>query len=267
MKKINSVKEYKKQIKKEKIKIHTIQISLGILFLLAWEILTRANIVNSFLLSSPLKVFSLFVTYLNSGEIFSHIYISTLETLLGLIISLSGGIIIATILYLSPSASRALDPYLVLLNALPKSAIAPILIIWLGTGLKGIVGVSVSFVMIITIINVLNYFNHVDSDLITMMKSMKASKLQILMKVVFPSNIMNILSTIKVCIGLSWVGVIVGEYLSSKRGLGYLVMYGGQVFKLDLVMMGIFILAILALIMYSVIALIEKILKKKYKLN
>ena len=87
------------------------------------------------------------------------------------------------------------------------------------------------------------------------------------MKVVFPSNIMNILSTIKVCIGLSWVGVIVGEYLSSKRGLGYLVMYGGQVFKLDLVMMGIFILAILALIMYSVIALIEKILKKKYKLN
>ena len=173
---------------------------------------------------------------------------------------------IATLLYLCPIASKILDPYLVLLNALPKSAIAPILIIWLGTGLKGIVGVSISFVMVITIINTLTYFKNVDNDLIIMMKSMKANKLQILFKVIFPSNLMNILSTIKVSIGLSWVGVIVGEYLSSRQGLGYLVMYGGQVFKLDLVMMGIFILSIIAFLMYGVVVLIEKILKKRYQL-
>ena len=258
MKKINSISDYKKQIKKEKIMITLIQFALiGIIFSL-WELLTRYNILNSFLLSSPSKVFILLAKYISSGEIFAHIYISTLETILG--------ILIATLLYLCPIASKILDPYLVLLNALPKSAIAPILIIWLGTGLKGIVGVSVSFVMIITIINTLNYFKNVDNDLIIMMKSMKASKLQILFKVVFPSNLMNILSTIKVCIGLSWVGVIVGEYLASRQGLGYLVMYGGQVFKLDLVMMGILILSIIAFMMYGIVVLIEKLLKKRYQL-
>lgn len=266
MKKINSISDYKKQIKKEKIMITIIQFALiGIIFSL-WELLTRYNILNSFLLSSPSKVFILLAKYISSGEIFAHIYISTLETILGLVVSLTGGIIIATLLYLCPIASKILDPYLVLLNALPKSAIAPILIIWLGTGLKGIVGVSVSFVMIITIINTLNYFKNVDNDLIIMMKSMKASKLQILFKVVFPSNLMNILSTIKVCIGLSWVGVIVGEYLASRQGLGYLVMYGGQVFKLDLVMMGILILSIIAFMMYGIVVLIEKLLKKRYQL-
>lgn len=266
MKKINSISDYKKQIKKEKIMITISQFAIiGIIFSL-WELLTRWNILNSFLLSSPSKVFILLTQYISSGEIFSHIYISTLETILGLTISLTGGIIIATLLYLCPIASKILDPYLVLLNALPKSAIAPILIIWLGTGLKGIVGVSISFVMIITIINTLTYFKNVDNDLIIMMKSMKASKLQILFKVVFPSNLMNILSTIKVCIGLSWVGVIVGEYLASRQGLGYLVMYGGQVFKLDLVMMGILILSIIAFLMYGIVVLIEKILKKRYQL-
>ncbi len=266
MKKINSISDYKKQIKKEKIMITISQFAIiGIIFSL-WELLTRWNIINSFLLSSPSKVFILLSQYISSGEIFSHVYISTLETILGLTISLSGGIVIATLLYLCPIASKILDPYLVLLNALPKSAIAPILIIWLGTGLKGIVGVSISFVMVITIINTLTYFKNVDNDLIIMMKSMKANKLQILFKVIFPSNLMNILSTIKVSIGLSWVGVIVGEYLSSRQGLGYLVMYGGQVFKLDLVMMGIFILSIIAFLMYGVVVLIEKILKKRYQL-
>lgn len=211
-------------------------------------------------------MWTLLSAYTLSGEIFSHVLISTAETVIGLAISLIGGILIATLLYLWPFAARVLDPYLVLLNALPKSAIAPILIIWLGTGLKGIVGVCVSFVLIITILNTLNYFKNVDSDLIVMMKSMKASKAQILFKVIFPANIINLLSTVKVCIGLSWVGVIVGEFLASRRGLGYLVMYGGQVFKLDLVMMGIFILSAIAFLMYGIVVLIEKLLRKKYRI-
>lgn len=266
MKKINSVDDYKKKLKLEKAKVISCQLLIITIFFLAWELFAKWGVINSFLFSSPSQVFSLLGTYLKSNELFIHVYVSTLETVIGLVISLVFGILIATLLYLSPCLSKILDPYLVLFNALPKSAIAPILIIWLGTGIKGIVGVSVSFVMIITIINTLNYFKNVDQDLIIMMKSMKASKLQILFKVVFPSNIINILSTIKVSIGLSWVGVIVGEYLASRQGLGYLIMYGGQVFKLDLVMMGIFILSSIAFMMYGIVVLIEKLIKRKYQL-
>lgn len=267
MKKINSVSDYKKNLKREKINVILIQISIVIFIFVSWELLTKWNVINSFFLSSPSKIFSLLSTYIANGEIFLHIYKSTIETIIGLVISLIGGITLATILYLTPFISKILDPFLVLLNALPKSAIAPILIIWLGTGVKGIVGVSVSFVLILTIINVLNHFKNVDPDLIIMMKSMKANQFQILTKVVFPSNIMNIISMIKVAIGLSWVGVIVGEYLASRNGLGYLIMYGGQVFKLDLVMMGIFILSLIAFLMYGIVVLIEKIVKKRYKFD
>lgn len=266
MKKINSLEEYKKNEKKKKTIILVSQIGIFLLIFFVWEFFTKWNIINPFLLSSPSNVINLLGTYIQNGEIFSHIYITTIETLIGLIISLVGGILIATILYMVPILSKITEPFLVLLNALPKSAIAPILIIWLGTGVKGIVGVCISFVMVITIINTLTHFQNVDEDLIKMLRSMKANRLQILLKVVFPANIMNLLSTMKVCIGLSLVGVIVGEYLSSRRGLGYLIMYGGQVFKLDLVMMGIFILSILAFLLYGTIVIIEKLVRKKYKL-
>lgn len=264
MKKINSIKEYKKNKRKEKIFVISFQLFIVIFLILCWEFLTKWGILNSFFLSSPSSIINLFISYIRDGEIFIHIYKTTVEALLGLVISLLGGIFIATLLYLSPFASKVLDPFLVLLNALPKSAIAPLLIIYLGTSIKGIVGVAISFVLIITIINVLNHFKNVDENLIIMMKSMNASKFQILTKVIFPSNILNIISVVKVAIGLSWVGVIVGEFLSSKNGLGYLIMYGGQVFKLDLVMMGITILSLIAFMMYGIVLIIEKILYKKY---
>ena len=169
---------------------------------------------------------------------------------------------IAIILWFFHSVSKILDPFLVVLNALPKTALAPILIIWAGTNLKGIVVVSISLSIVITIISTLTYFNSVDYNLIKMMKVYKATKTQILTKIIYPSNIENIFSIIKVNIGLSWVGVIVGEFLVSKEGIGYLVVYGGQVFKLDLVMMGVIILSIIALIMYKIINIIEKIIIK-----
>ena len=264
LKNINSIQEYKKNKRKTKILVLSFQLFIITSFLLCWEFFTKWGIINSFFLSSPSQIFNLFINYIKEGELFIHVYKTTLEALLGLVISLIGGILIATLLYLSPFFTKVFDPFLVLLNALPKSALAPLLIIVLGTSVKGIVGVAVSFVLIITIINVLNHFKNVDENLIVMMKSMSASKFQILTKVVFPSNILNIISIVKVAIGLSWVGVIVGEFLSSKNGLGYLIMYGGQVFKLDLVMMGITILSLIAFMMYGIVLIIEKLLYKKY---
>jgi NitT/TauT family transport system permease protein len=159
--------------------------------------------------------------------------------------------------------AKIFDPFLVILNALPKTALAPIFIIWAGTGITGIVVVSISILIIVTIISTYNYFMNVDPEKIKMMQSFRASKIQTFTKLVFPSNLINIIGVVKINIGLAWVGVIVGEFLVSRAGLGYLIMYGGQIFRLDLVMMGVVILSIFAYIMYEIVNSLEKILIKK----
>lgn len=263
MKPINTLKEYKTQKIKHKILIISIQIFILISFMFLWEILATYEIINSFLVSKPSAIFKLFKTYIENGNLWVHVRISLIETMLGLIIGTLLGFVIATILYLLPSLSKVLSPYLVVLNALPKTALAPILIIWAGTNIKGIVVVSISLSIVITIISMLSYFNNVDENLIKMLKTMHANRLQILFKVIYPANFENILSVIKVNIGMSWVGVIVGEFLVSREGLGYLIVYGGQVFKLDLVMMGVLILALIALLMYEAINVFELLIHIK----
>lgn len=263
MKKINSLDEYKRDKKRKKYFTLGIQLAILIIFFVGWELLAYFGIINEFLISKPSAVFSLFLTYLNSGQLMSHIGISVYETLLGLVIGTTLGFIIATILYLSERLAQILDPYLVVLNALPKTALAPILIILAGTGVKGIVVVSISLSIVITIISCYSYFFTVDQGLIKMMKTFNASRLQILFKVIYPANIANLLSVIKINIGLAWIGVIVGEFLVSRSGIGYLVVYGGQVFRLDLVMMGVIILSIIALLMYEIVNLIEYYFRRK----
>ncbi len=258
MKQIESIEQFKKIKKRRKVLILLSQIGLTILFLVAWELLANLNIINVFLVSKPSDIFKLFIKYIQSGELFGHIKISVYETLLGLIIGTFLGLIIGVLLWWNETIAKILDPFLVVLNALPKTALAPILIIWAGTGIKGIVLVAVSLSIVVTIMSSYNYFVSVDKEQIKMLKTMGASKFQILTKLILPSNIPNIINIIKINIGMSWVGVIVGEFLVSREGIGYLVVYGGQVFKLDLVMMGVFILGILALIMYLVLNAIEK---------
>ena len=258
-------KEFIKKYKREKFKILGLQLLCVFLFFGLWEVLTSVKIIDEFLVSKPSAILKLLYDYIVSKEIFIHIGISLYETLLGLIIGTFLGILFAIILWFSKTLTKICEPFLVVLNALPKTALAPILIIWAGTGIKGIVVVAVSLSLIMTVISAHNFFIHVDEDKIKMLKTFNANKFQILFKLILPANIMNLLSIIKINIGMSWVGVIVGEFLVSRFGIGYLVVYGGQVFKLDLVMMGVFILAILAYLMYLVITIIEKVYRKKDK--
>lgn len=262
MKKINSLKEYKSQKRKQKIIILLSQTFILLSFFFLWEMLVNLNVLNEFLVSKPSSIFNLFLSYLSTNSLFEHIKISVIETILGLIIGTSLGLIFALILYFSSTLYKIFEPYLTILNALPKTALAPIIIIWAGTNIKGIVLVSVSLSFIITIISAYSFFINTNKEYIKMMHIFKASKLQILTKIVIPNNIANLLSIVKINIGLSWVGTIIGEFLVSKNGIGYLLMYGGQVFKLDLVMMGVIILSIIAFIMYEIIAIIEKQLRK-----
>lgn len=256
---------FNKEEKREKKVILLWQITILICFFTLWELLSRVGIIDSFLFSSPSEIILLLVKYIKSGELFKHIYISLIEVVLGVVIGTVGGVLIASILWYSDKLSKILDPFFAILNALPKTALAPIIIIWAGTGIRGIVVVAISILIVITILSVYNYFKNVEEDKIKMMKSFNATKTQIFLKLVFPTNIINIINVIKINIGMSWVGVIVGEFLVSRAGVGYLIMYGGQVFQLDLVMMGTFVLALLAYVMWKMIDVLEKYLLKKMK--
>lgn len=260
-----SVKEFKKKALKNKFLIHSLRIFLliGIVFL--WESLSNKGVINEFLFSKPSSIYELFKQYLSNGEIFKHLKISLYETLLGLIIGTSLGLFVAIALWYNKFIAKLLDPFLVVLNALPKTSLAPIFIIWAGTGVKGIVVVAVSISLVVTILSAYSYFINVSEEKIKMLKSFGANKFQILTKLILPSNLVNIMGIIKINIGMSWIGVIVGEFIVSRAGIGYLLTYGSQVFRLDLVMMSVAVLAIVAYVMYLVISFVEKQLLKIYE--
>ena len=259
-----SVELYKKKVLKRKILIHLFQVILLIGFILAWELLSRKGVLNEFLFSKPSDIVALLKTYLVNGELYNHLKISIYETILGLVIGTILGLVIAIGLWSNKFIAKVLDPFLVVLNALPKTALAPIFIIWAGTGVKGIVVVAISISLIVTILSAYSYFNNVSEEKIKMLKSFGANKFQILTKLVLPSNIVNIMGIIKINIGMSWIGVIVGEFIVSRAGIGYLLTYGSQIFRLDLVMMSVVVLSFVAYFMYLVATFIEKQILKIY---
>lgn len=248
--------------KKEKIKLGIIQASILIILFALWEVLAHFEILDQFLFSRPSAIFKLFKEYLLNNELFPHIFISVYETVLGIVIGTVGGVLIASILWWSEKLAKILDPFFIVLNALPKTALAPIMIIWAGTGISGIVVVAISILVLVTIISTYNHFTNIEEEKVKMMKSFKATKFQIFTKYVLPSNIGNLLNVIKINIGMAWVGVIVGEFLVSQKGIGHLLMYGGQIFRFDMVMMWVIVLALCALIMYGIVNLIEKFVIK-----
>lgn len=254
---------YLKNIKREKTKVLLTQIAVLIGILVLWELLANYGIIQTFLFSKPSDIYKLFIKYLSSGELIRHIAISVYETLLGLVIGTIVGILVAIALWWSEKLSKVLDPFLVILNALPKTALAPIVIVWAGAGIEGIVVTAVTISVVVTILSAYNYFVNVDEEKIKMLKSFQATKAQLLFKLIIPSNIGNLINLTKINIGMAWVGVIVGEFLVSRYGLGYLIVYGGQVFKLDLVMMGVFVLAFCAWIMYEILNIAEKLYKSR----
>lgn len=254
---------YIKKKRRDALIVLISQILLLISFIVLWELLSKYEIIDSFLFSSPSKIFKLLEKYIMDKSIYKHIGISVYETLLGLIIGTASGILIAIILWWNRFIAKILEPFLVVLNALPKTALAPIIIIWIGTGVKGITAVAISISLVLTIISAYNYFIQVEEEKIKMLQSFNASKWQILTKLIIPANLTNIISLIKINIGMAWVGVIVGEFIVSRYGIGYLIMYGSQVFNMNLIMMGVLVLAVISFLMYEIVNIIEKKMKRK----
>jgi len=263
---VNISKEYKLYLKKKKLQkflILTAQIGILIILIALWEILAKLEIIDSFIMSSPSRIIQTVVDLYSSGSLFYHIMTTLNEAIIGFLIATILGTLIAIVLWWNETIRKILDPYLVVLNSLPKIALGPIIIIWVGVGTSAIVTMDILIMIIITVITMLNTFNQVDNSKIMLLKSMGASKIQILFKLVLPSSIMEFISLLKINVGLTWVGTIMGEYLVSRAGLGYLIIYGSQIFNLDLVMASTIILCILAALMYFVVAFIEKRVNKK----
>lgn len=266
-KQTNTSKEYnvwKRKKRNKSIWILLIQIGILVFVLGLWEVLAVCGVIDTFILSSPSRIITTIGTLIADGSLWLHIGTTLYEAILGFLIATILGSLIAILLWWNTTLKRVLDPYLVVLNSLPKIALGPILIIWIGVGTGAIVAMDVLIMIVITILSMLNTFNSTDENKIFLLKSMGANKFQILTKLILPNALCEFISVLKINVGLTFVGTIMGEYLVSKAGLGYLIVYGGQVFKLDLVMASTVILCILAVLMYLLVAYIEKVVYKKH---
>ena len=234
-----------------------------ILIFVLWEIAARFKWIDAFIFSSPSRMARTFVLMLEGGTIFKHIGITLAETLVSFILVMLLGTAIAVILWWQRQISDILEPYLVALNSLPKTALAPILIVWLGNNMKTIIVCGVTMAVFSTIINLYTAFIHIDSDKLLLIRTLGGTRRDILRYIVLPASISAIVSNLKVNIGLCLVGVIIGEFLAANAGLGYLIIYGSQVFRLDYVMLSIIILCILAMVLYQLLSFVEKRYQKK----
>ncbi len=245
--------------KKKNIFINTLRFAILLVFLLLWELSAQFEWINPFITSSPSRICKTIGDLYKNGSLFHHVGTTLWETLAGFFIAVFLGYAIALLLWWSDATRRITEPYFVVLNALPKIALGPLIIIWCGTGSKAIVFMTILIGLIVAILNMLNGFMSTDKNKLLLLQSMGASKLQILTKLVIPSSLPNFISMLKINVGMAWIGSIMGEYIVSKAGIGYLIVYGGQVFKLDLVMSAVFILCVLAAGMYALVALVEKL--------
>ena len=254
--------KYLRKIKIDKITTYFFRILILVLIIGLWELLTAVGILDAFFISSPSRMIKQFIQFFETGEMWYHIGITMYETILGFVIATALGTFLAILLWWSNKLRDILDPYIVVLNALPKIALGPVIIIWVGAGTPAIITMCILICVVITTLSMLSAFLSCDKDKIALMRSMGATKFQILKKLILPNALGEFVSVLKINVGMSWVGTIMGEYLVSKAGLGYLIVYGGQVFNLDLVMAATVILCLLASVMYVGVGLLERKFKK-----
>ncbi|HEY4552474.1 MAG TPA: ABC transporter permease [Bacillaceae bacterium] len=248
---------YKKSLAAEKRWIFFYQLAILVTFFSAWEVSSRNSWIDPLIFSSPSKVWLLFLEKISDGTLAAHLGVTVFETVLGFVIGTVLGTILAALLWWSPFLSNILDPYLVVLNAMPKVALGPILIVGLGPGFTSIIAMGAVISVIITTLVVYSSFKGVDDNYVKVLQTFGAKKQHVFREAILPASFPTIISTLKVNVGLSWVGVIVGEFLVSAKGLGYMIIYGFQVFNFTLVMLALLLIILCAAIMYQAVEWLE----------
>ncbi|WP_042349980.1 ABC transporter permease [Bacillus massiliigorillae] len=254
--------QYRLGLRKEQKYVRLYQAFIFVCFFGLWEIASRLSWIDQLIFSAPSHIVKLFIEKIQDGTLLGNVGVTLFETVLGFILGTLLGTLLAAILWWSPFLSKVLDPYLVILNAMPKVALGPILIVALGPGFTSIIAMGTIISIIITTIVVYTSFREVDPNYIKVLQTFGASRIQCFQEAILPASLPTIISTLKVNVGLSWVGVIVGEFLVSAKGLGYMIIYGFQVFNFTLVLMSLLLIAICATAMYQLVELLERKLIK-----
>jgi NitT/TauT family transport system permease protein len=227
-------------------------------FFALWEIGVRAGWISAFLVGSPAGIFSFAYKMMLSGELLSDTWYTLFEAILGFIIGTIFGSLLGLTLWYSVFVARLVEPFIVAINSVPKIALAPIVVLWFGTGLVSKVALSVSLTAIVALIAAYQAAKDADVDLQSLLISMGADKHQVFFKAVVPSTLPSIIATFRINVGFGLVGAVVGEFISSQRGLGHLIYTASSLYDLNTVWVGLFTLMIMGFGLYYVIDIIER---------
>lgn len=258
MKTCSAQEAYLKKQTARKYQVRFLRIFLLGAFLALWQTAAGLGWIDSFIFSSPLQVVHTFLEMCADHTLFIHIGVTVAETLLSFAFTIFFTVLAAVLLWALPRFAEVTEPYFVVLNSLPKSALAPLLIVWLGANMKTIIVAGMSVAIFGSILSLYHSFTEISQSKMKLIYTLGGTKRQVLTKVVLPASIPSLLSILKVDIGLCLVGVIIGEFIGARRGLGYLIIYSSQVFKLDWLIMSIVLLCIIAMLLYQVLCLTEK---------
>ncbi len=249
---------YLRSLRSRQYRIAVIRVLIFAAFLVLWEAAVRLGWIDGFIFSSPSRVAKTFCGMWADGSIFRHIGITLVETLISFACVVLLGVGVAVLLWYNTELSEILEPYLVVLNSLPKSALAPLLIVWLGANMKSIIVAGISVAVFGSILNLYTGFREMDPDKVKLIYTLQGTRRDVLTKVILPGTVPLLISVMKVNIGLCLVGVVIGEFIGARQGLGYLIIYGSQVFKLDWVILSIVILCVIAMLLYGILNLVEQ---------
>ena len=238
-----------------------VRFMLLVLLLALWELAADFGWIDSFIFSSPTMIVRCLMDMAGDGSLFLHTGVTLFETIISFALVVVIGLAIALSLWFSRSLAEILEPFLVMLNSLPKSALAPLLIVWLGNNMNTIIVAAISVALFGSILTLHTGFSQMDGEQVKLIYALGGNKMDVLLKVLLPGSLPLIISNMKVNIGLCLVGVIIGEFLSAKAGLGYLITYGIQVFAMTMVVTSIVVLCLMSVVLYQVIALMEKKMK------
>ena len=248
---------YLLSLKRQEQRVLLAQLGLAVGFFALWEAAARLGLIEAFIFSQPSRIVTAAWGLSQDGSLFSHMFSTLSSTLIAFGISTLGGIILATLLYSNAFIRRVAEPYLVILNSMPKTALAPVIIVIFGTNIRAVIVTAVLTSIIVTVMGVLQSFLEISEDKLRLVQSFGASPSQTLQKLVLPASMPAIFTALRINIGLSFIGVVVGEFLVANTGLGALIIHGSQVFRMDWVMLSIILLMLLAAALYKAIALLE----------
>lgn len=251
-------KDFLSKVRKKKTQIHLIQILCVLFFFTIWQICSSTKIINPFIFSSPSRIVMTLLDMIKTGFLFPHIGITLAETLLSFLLVLLISLLGSILLWWNKTCSAVLEPFLVVLNSLPKSALAPLLLVWFGATMKMILITAISVVVFGSILTIYTEFKETDPDKLMLIRTLRGNKWHMLRLVVIPESIPLLFGVMKSNIGLCLVGVIIAEFMGARQGLGYLIIYSSQVFKLDWLLMAVFLLCLMAMGLYWFLGLLEK---------